>query len=416
MTTQVLHLRSAVNQLRPRPTDLLDGQLMLNTNAGEAGVYFRLSDNTLARLGGVHIGTTAPNSSAAGHPGNSEGEAWVDTTDPAKPLFKVYQNGSWFTVSTTGLDGTNGIDGTKGEKGEKGEKGLDGGTGGNGSDGAAATIAVGTTTTLAEGASATVSNTGSSSAAVFDFGIPQGTKGNKGEVGPAGADGADAVNGSRVLTEVHNGETGTLFKGKAVYVSGTYATGIPIVKLADSNGSATYPAIGLVEADIANGENGEVILAGELTGLDTDSVGFDAGAALYVDTTAGDLTTTRPTASDTKVQKVAMVTKRDATNGSLIVMGAGRANDVPNELTALLGTNLNDTDLGTFTGSTISDNSSVKGALQDLETQIETNIGLSALKTALNILDFADDSAAAAGGLGNGDIYWNTTDGKLRSV
>ena len=89
MTTQVLHLRSAVSQLRPQPTDLLDGQLMLNTNANEAGVYFRLSDNSLAKLGGVHVGTTPPNASAAGHAGNSDGEAWVDTTNSAAPLFKV---------------------------------------------------------------------------------------------------------------------------------------------------------------------------------------------------------------------------------------------------------------------------------------------------------------------------------------
>ena len=123
MTTEILHLRSAVAQLRPNPTSLLDGQLMLNTNAEEAGVYFRLSDNSLARVGGIHVGTTPPNSSPSGQSGNSEGEAWVDTTDPQKPLFKVYENGAWFTVSTTGLDGTNGIDGTKGEKGEKGEKG-----------------------------------------------------------------------------------------------------------------------------------------------------------------------------------------------------------------------------------------------------------------------------------------------------
>ena len=117
MTTQVLHLRSAVSQLRPRPTDLLDGQLMLNTNADEAGVYFRLSDNSLARIGGIHVGTTPPNSSAAGHAGNSEGEAWVDTSNSQKPLFKVYQNGAWFTVSTEGLKGDDGDQGLQGDPG-----------------------------------------------------------------------------------------------------------------------------------------------------------------------------------------------------------------------------------------------------------------------------------------------------------
>ena len=45
------------------------------------------------------------------------------------------------------------------------------------SDGAAATITVWTTTTLPAWSSATVTNVGTSSAAVFDFGIPQGTPG-----------------------------------------------------------------------------------------------------------------------------------------------------------------------------------------------------------------------------------------------
>jgi len=49
-----------------------------------------------------------------------------------------------------------------------------------GQTGTAATIAAGTTTTLAPGSSATVSNSGTSSAAVFNFGIPQGTTGLQG--------------------------------------------------------------------------------------------------------------------------------------------------------------------------------------------------------------------------------------------
>ena len=46
-----------------------------------------------------------------------------------------------------------------------------------GSKGDAATIAVGTVTTLPAGSNATVTNTGTTSAAVFDFGIPQGIPG-----------------------------------------------------------------------------------------------------------------------------------------------------------------------------------------------------------------------------------------------
>ena len=66
-----------------------------------------------------------------------------------------------------------------------------------GPPGAAATIEVGTTTTLSAGSSATVTNVGTSSAAKFNFGIPKGAdgtngtdgakgdKGDKGDTGPA---------------------------------------------------------------------------------------------------------------------------------------------------------------------------------------------------------------------------------------
>jgi len=50
----------------------------------------------------------------------------------------------------------------------------------------AATVAAGTTTTLAPGSPATVTNSGTTSAAIFDFGIPEGATGATGPTGPAG--------------------------------------------------------------------------------------------------------------------------------------------------------------------------------------------------------------------------------------
>ena len=79
-------------------------------------------------------------------------------------------------------------------KGEKGDTGL---TGGNGNDGAAATITVGSTTTGAAGTNAVVSNSGSTSAAIFDFTIPQGVQG---ETGPQGNDGTSISLSGTVAT------------------------------------------------------------------------------------------------------------------------------------------------------------------------------------------------------------------------
>jgi hypothetical protein len=52
-----------------------------------------------------------------------------------------------------------------------------------GAQGAAATVSVGTVTTLAAGAAATVTNSGTAQAAVLNFGIPQGAAGTGGSSG-----------------------------------------------------------------------------------------------------------------------------------------------------------------------------------------------------------------------------------------
>jgi len=62
-----------------------------------------------------------------------------------------------------------------------------GGAGPTGAAGTAATVAVGTVTTLAAGSQATVTNSGTSSAAVLNFGIPQGAAGATGSGGGTGS-------------------------------------------------------------------------------------------------------------------------------------------------------------------------------------------------------------------------------------
>ena len=51
--------------------------------------------------------------------------------------------------------------------------------------------------------------------------------------------------------------------------------------------------------------------------------------------------------------------------------------------------------LGTFTGSTIADNEDVKGALQDLETEVETKLASSAVSAyGATLVDDADAATA----------------------
>ena len=86
-------------------------------------------------------------------------------------------------IELSELVGPQGPQGPQGPKGDTGDKGDKGDTGN------AATITVGSVTTGAAGSPATVTNSGTISAAVFDFVIPQGAKGDTGNTGATGAKG-----------------------------------------------------------------------------------------------------------------------------------------------------------------------------------------------------------------------------------
>jgi microcystin-dependent protein len=83
------------------------------------------------------------------------------------------------------------------------------GTGPQGPPGNAATVAVGTTTTGAAGANASVTNTGSSSAAVFNFTVPQGIAGTQGPQGPAGSSGAPGTSATVAVGTTTTGAPGS---------------------------------------------------------------------------------------------------------------------------------------------------------------------------------------------------------------
>lgn len=97
--------------------------------------------------------------------------------------------------------------GEKGDTGDQGIQGIQGTTGATGATGQAATIAVGTITTGAEGTNAAITNSGTSSAAVFNFTIPRGNTGAAGATGAAGTVGADGK--SAFASAQSGGYTGT---------------------------------------------------------------------------------------------------------------------------------------------------------------------------------------------------------------
>lgn len=115
-------------------------------------------------------------------------------TDPATAIF----DGAQGPQGERGFSGFSGATGPQGPQGERGFTGFSGAKGTTGDTGTSATIAVGTVTTVAPSAPATITNVGTSSAAIFDFEIPK------------GEDGSASITQAQVLAEMDNKTTGKL--------------------------------------------------------------------------------------------------------------------------------------------------------------------------------------------------------------
>jgi hypothetical protein len=83
-------------------------------------------------------------------------------------------------VGPQGIQGIQGVTGNTGPQGIQGIQGETGTTGAQGAAGDAATVTVGTVTTGTPGTSVVVTNSGTTSAAILDFTIPQGAAGANG--------------------------------------------------------------------------------------------------------------------------------------------------------------------------------------------------------------------------------------------
>ena len=100
MAVQIQTRRSSTLNDRPFPTRLGEGELALNNHNTSPGLFF--ADNVaspstgLIKVGPVHVGSTAPNSSAAGFTSSSKGETWLDTT--STEIFKIFDGSSFKTA------------------------------------------------------------------------------------------------------------------------------------------------------------------------------------------------------------------------------------------------------------------------------------------------------------------------------
>lgn len=187
--------------------------------------------------------------------------------------------------------------------------------------GTGATTASGARTALGLGTAATTNSTAYATAA-------QGTKADTAVQTVASADGSITVTGTTaidlsvaastsMIVQVRNATGATLTRGTVVYITG--ATGqVPTVSKAQANADATSAqTLGLIAADLANNTNGNVIVIGRLTGLDTSA--FTDGQQLYLSgTVAGAMTATKPSAP-THLVYVAVVEYAHPTQGEVFV-------------------------------------------------------------------------------------------------
>lgn len=133
------------------------------------------------------------------------------------------------------------------------------------------------------------------------------------------------VNPRGVSLRVKNTTSGTLTKGTPVHATGVTGNVADVIA-ARADSVLAMPATYVLNEDIAASENGEALLIGEITDIDTSA--FSAGDVIYVAPTGG-FTKDRPTGTNL-VQNLGVVTKSNANKGSGVVLGSGRTNDVPN--------------------------------------------------------------------------------------
>ena len=120
-----------------------------------------------------------------------------------------------------------------------------------------------------------------------------------------------------VYIHCRNGSGGTLAKGTPVYITGNVGdTATVIVAAADAADLSKMPAIGVLDAAIADNADGHVVISGEITQMDTN--GYAINSPLYV-AEGGGYTTTPPT----NKQPVGRVTRGNSNTGALVVMGPG---------------------------------------------------------------------------------------------
>lgn len=137
----------------------------------------------------------------------------------------------------------------------------------------------------------------------------------------------DTVPASVLWGRCKNISGGPLTKGTPVYSTSSVAF-TPEVLAADASDSAKMPAIGLLDEDLADDEEGAIIYLGFIQNIALDPATYSVGDHLFV-ASGGGYTKTRPSGAGAIVQFLGTVTRAHATNGGAQITGTGLENEYP---------------------------------------------------------------------------------------
>jgi len=149
------------------------------------------------------------------------------------------------------------------------------------------------------------------------------------------------VDAQAIIAVNNNSGSDSLEAGTPVYVVATAGSGgRPNVAPADADDATKVPSIGIVTNQIAASGSGYVATNGQINGLSASAAAVttdglttgDIGKTLYVSTTAGKLTITKPTSPSENIQNVGRVIDVSGGNFKMQVSNIGRTNDVPNQI------------------------------------------------------------------------------------
>ena len=243
-----------------------------------------------------------------------------------------------------GDTGETGATGPQGPQGETGPTGPTGETGPQGPAGSAATIAVGTVTS---GATPSITNSGTSSAAVFDFVLPKGDKGDTGATGETGPQGPKGDTGD-TGPQGPKGDTGETGGTGPQGPTGATGNGISSITKTGTVGLVDTYTIAFTDGTsttftVTNGQDGSSVVEwGDITGSIANQT--DLKNALASKAEVGNVATieTTPTVNSYAIGdylvysgQLYKVIAAIAANENLVVGTNIDAVSVGNELTAL---------------------------------------------------------------------------------